>query len=188
MNEQIDANLLESLQKYLNKTGESAERAEKYIYFYNLARDMGVVPFRYARLAEEYTDDYFAETGVPREEKDWFYRRGIPTFKTGWYGLTKENYNDYISDFDFYSPKNYLKKPQLIKWFDYKLTTYYVLSSFRQYMPRHYFFLDEGRLVPMDLELNRHGTAEDVFRLLQTGPIALKSCIGGHGKGFFQGM
>ena len=44
--------------------------------------------------------------------------------------------NDYISDFDFYAPKNYLKKPQLIKWFDYKLTTYYVLSAFKEYMPR----------------------------------------------------
>ena len=186
MSEVLDSRLQESLERYLAKTDGSSERAEKYIAFYNLARDKGVVPFRYARLAEEYTDDYFAETGVPREEKDWYYQRGIPTFKTGWYGLTKENYNDYISDFDFYGPANYLKKPQLIKWFDYKLTTWYVLSCFRDCMPRHYFFLENGQLIPMDLELGRHGSAEDVFALLRQGPLALKSCTGGHGKGFYK--
>ena len=186
MNDAFDSKLQENLNKYLSKSDGSPERAEKYVEFYTLAHDMGVVPFRYARIAEEYTDDYFAETGVPREEKDWYYRRGIPTFKTGWYGLTKENYNEYISDFDFYSPVNYLKKPPLIKWFDYKLTTWYVLSSFREYMPRHYFFIENGELIPMDLELNRYGTVEDVFSILQKGPIALKSCSGGHGKGFFK--
>ena len=135
----IEANdklMREDLEKYLNKRDDNPERIEKYIHFYQLAEKNGIVPFRYARIAEEYTDDFFADTGIPREEKEWYYERGIPTFKTGWYSLTKENYNDYISDFDFYSPKNYLKKPQLIKWFDYKLTTYYVLSSFRKYMPR----------------------------------------------------
>ena len=181
-----DSKMLESLTKYLSKHGGDPERAEKYEYFYRLAREKGVVPFRYARIAEEYTDDFFADTGVPREEKEWYYQRGIPTFKTGWYGLTKENYNDYISDFDFYSPKNYLKKPQLIKWFDYKLTTYYVLSCFREYMPRHYFFIESGELVPMDAALERHGRLEDVLALLQNGPIALKSCTGGHGKGFYK--
>ena len=186
MNKAVDSRLEESLNKYLSKSDGSPERAEKYVEFYTLAREMGVVPFRYARIAEEYTDDYFAETGVPREEKDWYYRRGIPTFKTGWYGLTKENYNDYISDFDFYSPVNYLKKPPLIKWFDYKLTTWYVLSCFREYMPRHFFFIENGELIPMDAGLSRYGTAEDVFSILQTGPIALKSCSGGHGKGFFK--
>ena len=181
-----DSAMQESLKKYLQKTDSDPERAEKYIHFYQLAQRNGVVPFRFARIAEEYTDDFYADTGVPREEKEWYYERGIPTFKTGWYGLTKDNYNDYISDFDFYSPKNYLKKPQLIKWFDYKLTTYYVLSSFRQYMPRHYFFIEEGKLVPVDADMRRYGKAEDVLAILQKGPIALKSCVGGHGKGFYK--
>ena len=181
-----DNAMQESLKKYLQKTDKNPERAEKYIHFYQLAQQNGVVPFRFARIAEEYTDDFYADTGIPKEEKEWYYERGIPTFKTGWYGLTKENYNDYISDFDFYSPKNYLKKPQLIKWFDYKLTTYYVLSSFRQYMPRHYFFIENGELIPMDINMQRYGNFDDVLSIIQERPIALKSCVGGHGKGFFK--
>lgn len=181
-----DSVMQENLNKYLKKTEDTPERAEKYIHFYQLAQQNGVVPFRFARIAEEYTDDFFANTGIPQKEKEWYYERGIPTFKTGWYGLNKDNYNDYISDFDFYSPKNYLKKPQLIKWFDYKLTTYYVLNSFRKYMPRHYFFIEDGGLIPVDADLQRYGTSEDVLSILQKGPIALKSCVGGHGKGFYK--
>lgn len=187
MSEWMNDNAMQdSLKKYLQKTDDNPERAEKYIHFYKLAEKNGVVPFRFARIAEEYTDDYFADTGIPRKEKEWYYERGIPTFKTGWDRLTKENYNDFISDYDFYSPKNYLKKPQLIKWFDYKLTTYYVLSLFRQYMPRHFFFINNGKLIPIDVDLPRNGEIEDVLLIVQNGPIALKSCVGGHGKGFYK--
>lgn len=182
-----ESKMFENLDKYLQKHSDNhSERKEKYIHFYQLAEKMGIVPFRYARIAEEYTDDFFAETGVVREDKEWFYERGIPTFKTGWYGLTKENYNDYISDFDFYARCNYIKKPQLIKWFDYKLTTYYVLSAFREFMPRHYFFIENGELVPMDNNLNRYGKLEDVLKIIKSAPIVLKSCVGGHGKGFYK--
>lgn len=186
MNELVDSAMQESLKKYIQKNGNNPKRAEKYIHFYQLAKKNGVVPFRYARIAEEYTDDFFADTGVPQPEKEWYYERGIPTFKTGWYGLNKDNYNDYISDFDFYSPKNYLKKPQIIKWYDYKLTTYYVLSSFRKYMPRHFFFIENGELIPVDIDQKRYGRVEDVLSIIQNGPIALKSCVGGHGKGFYK--
>ena len=181
-----DEAMHDSLNKYLQKRDDNPERIEKYLHFYQLARSNGVAPFRFARIAEEYTDDYFADTGIAPSEKEWYYERGIPTFKTGWYGLNKENYNDYISDFDFYSPDNYLKKFLLIKWFDYKLTTYYILNPFRKYMPRHYFFIDNGMLVPMDINLERHGNAEDVLSIIQNGPIALKACMGGHGKGFYK--
>lgn len=175
-----------SLNKYLQKTDNTPERAEKYAHFYQLAKEKGIVPFRYERIAEEYTDDYFADTGIDKSGKEWFYQRGFTSYKAGWYGLTKENYNDYISDFDFYNPKNYSKNKLLIKWFDYKLTTYYVLSSFKQFMPRHFFYITGGELAPMDSRFTRYGTAEDVLSILQEGPIALKSCMGGHGKGFYK--
>ena len=181
-----DNTMQESLKKYIQNTDNDPERVERYIHFYRLAESNGVAPFRYARIAEEYTDDYFADTGIPLEEKDWYYERGILTFKTGLDGLTKDNYNDFVSDFDFYNAKNYLKKPQLIKWFDYKLTTYYVLSPFRQCMPRHFFFIENGELIPIDADMQHYGKAEDVLEIIQSGPVALKSCVGGHGKGFYK--
>ncbi len=181
-----DNSMQVSLDKYLQRTDDTPDRAEKYVHFYQLAKEKGVVPFRYERIAEEYTDDYFADTGIDQDEKEWFYQRGFTSYKAGWYGLTKENYNDYISDFDFYNPNNYSKNRLLIKWFDYKLTTYYVLSSFKQFMPRHFFYITGGELAPMDAGLTRYGNAEDVLTILQNGPIALKSCMGGHGKGFYK--
>lgn len=165
---------------------QGLQRKRKFHHFYRLADKNGVIHFRLERVAQEYTDDYFAETGVARSEKEWYYQRGIPSFKTGWYGLTKKNYNDYISDFDFYAKKNYPTNRQLISWFDYKLTTYYVLSAFRDYMPRHYFYIEAGTLLPMDTDLQRAGTFADIAVLLQRAPIALKACTGGHGKGFYK--
>ncbi len=181
-----DRSMHEGLGKYLRRNGENSERAEKYTHFYQLARERGIVPFRYERIAEEYTDDYFADTGIPQEEKEWYYERGFTSYKVGWYGLTKENYNDYISDFDFYNPHNYSKNGLLIKWFDYKLTTYYVLSAFKEYMPRHFYYILNGELAPMDADQKRYGTMEDVLNILEDMPIALKSCSGGHGKGFYK--
>lgn len=186
MNLKEDNAMQDSLKKYLLKRSNAPERAEKYAYFYQLAKEKGIVPFRYARIAEEYTDDYFADTGINRADKEWFYQRGITSYKANWYGLTKDNYNEYISDFDFYSPKNYLQNSLLIKWFDYKLTTYYVLSSFKKYMPRHYFYIANGELVPLDLDIQRYGKYEDVLSILKSKPIVLKSCTGGHGKGFYK--
>ena len=178
--------LIKSLKKYQKKSKNKLLSARKFVHFYRLADKNGVVNFRLSRIAEEYTDDFFADTGIPQSEKEWYYRRGIGTFKAVWYGLTRDNYNDYISDFDLYNKKNYLMKQQLIKWFDYKLTTYYVLSAFKEYMPRHYFFIDNGNLYPVDAGICHLGSIEDVLTILRNRPIALKSCVGGHGKGFYK--
>ena len=175
---------LELLRDGLKKQ-KGISRKFKYIRFFQLAKKNEVVPFRLQRIAKEYTDDYFADTGIARNEKEWFYRRGIPTFKTGWYGLTKDNYNNYISDFDFYHPKNYLR-PQFSRWYDNKLTTYYLLSPFRASMPRHYFYIQEGILFPIDAEFFRCGTDTDLVNIIRSRPVALKACIGGHGKGFYK--
>ena len=181
-----DDKLNSSLEKYISKRGDDPYRVEKYVHFYNMAKDKGVIHFRLARIAEEYTDDFFADTGISREDKEWYYERGIPTFKTGWCGLNKSNYNDFISDYDFYSPDNYLKKPQMIKWYDYKLTTYYVLSAFREFMPRHFFYIQNGELLPVDHNIDRTGNIDDVLAILNNTPVALKACTGGHGKGFYK--
>lgn len=165
---------------------DGIEKKLKFLSFYRLADKNGVINFRLERIAQEYTDDYFADTGVSREDKSWYYERGIPSFKTGWYGLTKENYNDYISDFDFYGAINYPSNRQLINWFDYKLTTYYVLSAFRDNMPGHYFYIEKGCLLPMDTDVNRMGKPGDVLSVVREKPVALKSCTGGHGKGFYK--
>ena len=158
------------------------KRKKKYTHFFRLADKNGVIPFRIERIAAEYVDDYFADTGLPSNEKEWFYKRGIPTFKTGWYGLTKENYNDYISDFDFYSKKNYT---EYSGWFDNKLTTYLILHSFAKNMPRHLFYIRKGKIHPLDVDIDRECNADDILSLCAEAPICFKRCTGGHGRGFY---
>lgn len=185
MTEIIDTAMQESLKRYIEKTDANPEREKMYIHFYQLAKQNGVVPFRLERIAEKYTGDYFADTGIPREEKEWYYGRGYSTDKTIAYGLNKENYNDYISDFDFYAPENYLPR-SFIPLFDHKLNTYYLLSPFKDAMPTHYFYRHKGNLLPLNWPCEKVGSVEDVFSLLEERPLAFKACKGGHGVGFYK--
>ena len=167
------------------KAQKGLARKCKYCHFYRLADRNGVVFFRLDRVAADYTNDYFADTGIDRKEKEWYYRRGIPTFKVRYYGMTKENYNDYISDFDFYSAKNYCSTV-FSQWYDHKLTTYYLLGAYNKYMPRHYYYIRKGKPVPIDIDPGAGNDIEDILSLLERGELALKSCTGGHGKGFYK--
>lgn len=166
------------------KKQKGIARKLRYIHYSLLAKKNGVIGFRRDRIASEYVDDYFAETGVLKKEKEWFYRRGIPTFKVRWDGLTKENYNDYISDFDFYHKSNYMNT-QFEKWFENKLNTYFLLAPFKTYMPKHYYYVHQGIISPVDVENKKDGTVEDILCLIKQKPIAAKACYGGHGKGFY---
>ena len=160
-------------------------RKLKYLHFFNLARKNGVVGFRRYRIASEYCDDYYADTGIHRHEKEWFYRRGIPSFKVRWYGLTKENYNNYISDFDFYNKRNY-RNGQFENWFEHKLNTYYLLLPFKEYMPIHYYYVHERTISPLDVAKKTEGSVDDIISLIREQPIAAKACVGGHGRGFYK--
>lgn len=171
--------------RYAINKYHSVEKAQKYIHFSALAKQNGVIPFRWDRIASEYVDDFYADTGIPAEEKEWYYSRGIATFKVQWQGLTKENYNDYISDFDFYHRKNYQNKA-FQEWFEHKLNTYFLLAPFKQYLPRHYYYLHSGRIYPLDLGKKCNNEVADIITLIQEQPIAAKACVGGHGKGFYK--
>lgn len=157
----------------------------QYLHFTNLARKNGVVPFRWDRIATEYLHDYIADTGVPRNEKEWFYQRGYPSFKVKWLGLTKENVNNYLSDFDFYNCDNYVNT-QFENWFEHKLNTYYLLAPFNSSMPKHYYYAHAGVIEPLDVETKGAVDAKEIIDLVKTNPIAVKACVGGHGRGFYK--
>ena len=73
----------------------------------NLLRKKNVVFWRIKLVAYEYTDDFFSNSDLSEEDKNWYISRGIAPYKVKWYGITKENYKNYISDFDFYQLSNY---------------------------------------------------------------------------------
>lgn len=157
----------------------------KYLHYAKLATRKGVVDFRIDRIAGEYAYDWFNVKGVSQEDKEWFCQRGYAPRKVNMYGMTKENYKDFISSFEFYNYSTYYDGVFLDS-LENKLLTYYLLAPFRKYQPHHFWHIDEkGIIYPLDVVQNYCGTVDDIVSLVKEMPIAVKGCYGGHGKGFY---
>ena len=109
--------------------GKKCAYRRKYVKFAMKAYREGVIESRVDRVATEYTQDYFEGGGKESPEKWYLYDYGIATYKAKWYGITKENCNRFLSDYDFYKAENYLNM-RFVFWFDHKLSTYYICTSF----------------------------------------------------------
>ena len=158
----------------------------KYLHFAKMAQQKGVVAFRIDRLANWYTKDWFNYDRATKEEKDFLIQKGYAPYKINRFGLSKDNYKDYLSDFELYSIKHYVSYA-FVQLFEHKLNTYYLLAPFKEYLPKHYWYIDEsGRILPVDCDKESEGSTADLIALLDKTPIAAKACLGGHGRGFFK--
>lgn len=168
--------------------GNQFKRRAKYAHFALLAHNEGVVKFRIDRVAKDFTMDYFEGGGRESPEKQYLYEYGLATYKAKWYGITKDNCNRFLSDYDFYNPKNYLNM-QFTFWFDNKLSTYYLLCPFIDSMPIHYWYVKKGVFLPIDRRFIKEGysqSEEDVIGLIKIKPLIAKACVGGHGEGLYK--
>ncbi|KWW31926.1 MAG: hypothetical protein AUK63_22 [bacterium P3] len=168
--------------------GRKCNRRSKYMKFAKKARNEGVAFSRIDRIAKEYTLDYFEGGGKESPEKWYLYDYGIATYKAKWYGITKENCNRFLSDYDFYNLENYLNK-KFVFWFDHKLSTYYILHPFIDSMPIHHYYVKQGAYLPIDRRFIKEGyrhKSEDVIELIKTRPLIAKACKGGHGEGLYK--
>lgn len=168
--------------------GNKISHRIKYFNFAWLAHKSGVVDFRVDRVATEYTLDYFEGGGKESVEKQYLYKYGLATYKARWYGITKENCNRFLSDYDFYNSDNYLNR-KFVFWFDHKLSTYYLLHPFVDSMPVHYYYVQKGVYLPIDRRNVKEGfchRSEDVINLIKTQPLIAKACVGGHGEGLYK--
>ena len=162
------------------------ERIEKYCEYARLAYDNDVIYFRLERIAQEYVEDYFDfDGGISKEDKEWAYSKGFTGWKMYCYGLNKSNYKNYISDFEFYNKRSYMNE-KFDKWFDHKLSTYFVLAPFVNNMPIHYYYIANGQIMPLAVKSHQNGTSKDIIDLIvEKKLLAAKACIGGHGVGFY---
>jgi len=165
----------------------SLKRKLKFLQFEHYVQKRGVISFRVDRVADLYTKDYFDFKGTTKEQKKWAYSHGFSSYKMApWYGITTENYKDFLSDYDFYLRKNFITHRELVAWFDNKLNTYYLLSPFKDSLPRHYYSIMDGRIMPLDVEKKNDGNVDDLVSLINNKPLAAKACHGGHGVGFYK--
>lgn len=157
----------------------------KYWFFRNAnnARKHGVVYFRIKRVATEFTDALKEKTEMTLEEKKWYCKQGFHPHWKYRVGVTKDNYLQYISYYEFYNRKAYVNF-QFHNMYDDKLMTYYVLSPWKQYIPTHYFYISKGNLHPLDYSVKQNLSYQNILDLLKDRPLAAKQCHGGHGDGF----
>ena len=157
----------------------------KYLHYAKLAKKNGVVDFRIDRIAGEYTDDWFHVKGVSQEDKEWFCKRGYAPRKVNMYGMSKDNYKNYISSFEFYDYSTYYTGA-FLESIENKLLTYYLLAPFKSNLPHHYWHIEDiNHIWPLDVDQNHCGTIDDIVELVKERPIAVKACYGGHGRGFY---
>lgn len=165
----------------------SVSQKIKYLSFLRLAWKNGVARSRWGRIADMYVDDYYNYQGASKPAKKWAYTHGFSSYKLSeWYGITKDNYSDYMSDFVFYNLRYYIHTPELKALYEHKCCTYFTLQPFKESMPRHYFFLREGRIIPLDVTDKKDYEINSIISLIKERPIVAKACIGGHGQGFFK--
>lgn len=168
--------------------GSQLSRRVKYMQFARKAFNEGIIFFRIDRVATEYTLDYFKGGGKESPEKQYLYDYGLATYKAKWYGITKENCNRFLSDYDFYNPENYLNM-RFTFWYDHKLSTYYLLRPFIDSMPIHYYYAQKGAYLPLDRRFVKEGyshSCEDVISLIKAKTLIAKACKGGHGEGLYK--
>ncbi|MBR4655303.1 MAG: hypothetical protein IKO68_01725 [Oscillospiraceae bacterium] len=147
--------------------------------------DEGVPAFRLDRLVKEFLDSWADQNVVREEDKLWSFQHGFTADKVSLYGMNQQNCEDYISDIAFFRRDSY-KNLMHCRWFDDKLSTWYMLSPFRDRMPTHHFYLCKGLVHPLDtVQSKAKADHSDVMRLLrEKGVLAAKVCFGGHGVGF----
>lgn len=158
---------------------------EKRWYLKNAknAAKHGVAWSRIDRVAGEFTDALREKTEMSLEEKWQYCNLGFHPHWKARVGVTMDNYKDYISYFEFYNRKAYVNH-RLHGLFDDKLLTYYALNKWENYVPNHYFYVNKGKLCPLDSVEKTNLSWKNVLELIKQKSLAAKKCHGGHGDGF----
>lgn len=152
-----------------------------------VAKRKGFLDYMYANWKRGLRDDVLtAPTSI--SEKLWAHRRGFYSYRIKQYGLSDENYRSMMSDYDYkrLRPIN----PGYQKWFWDKITMYYILEPFADYLPTYWFRVVpyEGSvcLLPFPAWQEEGVQDEDRFIALleREGTLVMKPAIGSHGKGF----
>lgn len=155
-----------------------------------LAAPKGLVPYQSTRWPHDVWCDLISSNGVELKTKRWAYRHGFLSYRIPQYGITEENWTQYISDFEYRWLRHINTKYKY--WLEDKITIKYVASGYSECLPGYYYYTcfrnGEHRIVPMmDLPEGYGASAEDILRLArEKGVLALKPDKGSHGSGFYK--
>lgn len=150
----------------------------------------GLVPYQSTRWVTDVFRDLVSKTGMPLKDKMWAYKHGFLSYRLGQYGITEDNWKNYISDFEYRWLRHINSKYKY--WLEDKITLKYIASDFKECFPGYYYYtsLKDGAncVIPMmDAPKGYEATYEDIVRLAKEMKIlALKPDEGSHGEGFYK--
>lgn len=136
----------------------------------------------YLRIVEKENNNQLFD----KEYTEWAHSKGFLASWAGYYGLTEQNYNDYLSDYDFYRvwPLNDWTKI----WVNDKLTLKFLLqgTSLDCLMPKYYYYSTREQL--RSLPDTKHDNTLDGFveTIKEVGSFACKPNNGTMSQGFFR--
>lgn len=124
-----------------------------------------------------------------RDYSEWALERGFLADSAYWYGLNENNYQNYLSDYDYYRvwPLNGWGRI----WINDKLTLKNLLygTEYGSIMPDYYYYSTKEGLVPLfenPLKKRIHTIDDLVSVLKEVGTMACKPCNGTSSMGFFK--
>ena len=150
----------------------------------------GLVPYQSVRWIGDMRRDLVSKNGLSLSQKMWAYRHGFLSYRITQYGITEDNWRQFISDFEYRWLRHINSKYKY--WLEDKITLKYIASDFKECFPGYYYYTSlkdgENRVIPMMDLPEGYGTSyEDILRLgREKGLLALKPDEGSHGQGFFR--
>lgn len=168
----------------------------KIIYNYswkkitNLTASRGMRPLIYRWWFITIKEDFFSKNGISLKDKLWAYKHGFLSYRIHQYDINKNNYKNYISDYDYRYIRHINNKYRV--WLEDKYTVKYICDRYQEFFPKYYYHFSvrngEKRIIRlMDLPDYCDGTFESVFKLVRNvGALACKPQRGSQGQGFYK--
>lgn len=150
----------------------------------------GLKPYLSVTWIHDVLFDLFQDKSVPVPEKIWGYRHGFFSYRLPQYGITKDNWEDTISDLEYKWMRHINSRYR--GWLEDKITVKYICSRYNEFFPAYYYYTMKrngiNKIIPMmDCPEDYGNTFDDVFRLVrEKGELALKPVSGSHGDGFYR--
>lgn len=150
----------------------------------------GLKPYLSTRWISEVKDDLLRNKETNLKEKIWAYRHGFLSYRLKQYGITDENFCDYISDFEYKWLRHINGSYRFV--LEDKITVKYIVNKFRECFPDYYYHIktvnNVNVIIPMmDCPEGYGHEFTDIFDLVEAkGVLALKPDFGSHGAGFYK--
>ena len=149
----------------------------------------GFRPYMYKLWRDTVRSDFWHTKGVSLSKKIWAWKHGFFSWHTYQYGITKTNFQRFLSDYDYYWLNRINNDYQ--KWVNDKTTYRMVMDPFKDCLPKYYFsvFNRDGVRHIEKMWDCPEGVSEGFDGLLEMlrreGKLALKASAGTHGDGFY---